>query len=129
MKALSIQEPWASLIKEKVKFIETRSFKTNYRGELYIHASKRKITNSEFDLYNEQISLLKYKDFDYGCIIAKVNLIDCVYMDGDFVKEIKKNHNEFICGSYKVGRYAWILSDIEVVEPLFKKGNLGIWNF
>lgn len=43
MKVLSIMEPWGSLIKEKVKYIETRSWKTNYRGELYIHTSLKKI--------------------------------------------------------------------------------------
>ena len=37
MKVLTIKEPFASLIKDKKKFIETRSWKTKYRGELYIH--------------------------------------------------------------------------------------------
>lgn len=40
MKVLTIKEPFASLIKDKKKFIETRSWKTKYRGELYIHAGK-----------------------------------------------------------------------------------------
>lgn len=35
MKVLSLTEPYATLIKEKKKLIETRSWKTNYRGELY----------------------------------------------------------------------------------------------
>ena len=39
MKVISIKEPFATLIKDKFKRIETRSFKTNYRGEIYIHAS------------------------------------------------------------------------------------------
>ena len=39
MKVLSLKEPFATLIMDKDKMIETRSFKTNYRGELYIHAS------------------------------------------------------------------------------------------
>ena len=34
MKVLSLLEPWASLIKENKKKIETRSWKTSYRGEL-----------------------------------------------------------------------------------------------
>ena len=45
MKVLSVIEPWATLIKEKQKFIETRSWKTSYRGELYIHASSKKNKN------------------------------------------------------------------------------------
>ena len=43
MKVLSLIEPWATLIKEGKKVIETRSWKTYYRGELYIHASSKKI--------------------------------------------------------------------------------------
>ena len=42
MKVISIIEPWASLIKDNIKFIETRSWKTTYRGEIYIHASLKK---------------------------------------------------------------------------------------
>lgn len=44
MKVLSLTEPYATLIKEGYKKIETRSFKTNYRGKLYIHALKTSIS-------------------------------------------------------------------------------------
>lgn len=43
MKVLSLTEPYATLIKNGIKTIETRSWKTNYRGKLYIHASSTKI--------------------------------------------------------------------------------------
>ena len=43
MKVLSLTEPYATIIKEGKKTIETRSWKTNYRGKLYIHASSTKI--------------------------------------------------------------------------------------
>ena len=43
MKVISIKEPFASFIKEGHKKIETRSWKTNYRGELFIHASGKNI--------------------------------------------------------------------------------------
>ena len=38
MKALTIQQPWASVITMGVKTIETRSWSTKYRGPLAIHA-------------------------------------------------------------------------------------------
>lgn len=38
MKALTIRQPWASLIAVGAKSIETRSWPTKYRGELLIHA-------------------------------------------------------------------------------------------
>ena len=129
MKVLSIKEPFASLIKEKVKLIETRSWKTNYRGELYIHASLKKI-----DLKDERIKkLLKYipnKEMQYGKIICKCILTDCIYMDKNFIKEIKKDKQEYLCGYYEIGRYAWKLEVIKVLkEPIIAKGRLGIWNY
>ena len=38
MKALTIKEPWATLIIDGYKKYEFRSWKTNYRGKLLIHA-------------------------------------------------------------------------------------------
>ena len=69
MKVLSIKEPYASLIKEKKKLIETRSWKTSYRGELYIHASKSKISRDERNL----LSLLSTINFSFGFIAYKTN--------------------------------------------------------
>ncbi len=130
MKAISLLEPWASLIKEKVKYIETRSWQTKYRGELYIHASKKKLTKNNFTEYQNQLSLLIDTNFKYGYIIAKCKLVDCKYMDEQFISEIKKNHNEYICGEYKVGRYAWMLTNIEILKnPIIAKGQLGIWEY
>ncbi len=130
MKVLSLKEPWASLISEKIKCIETRSWKTNYRGELYIHASKRKLTKNHLKEYKEQLNLLVDTNFKYGYIIAKCKLVDCKYMDKKFINEIKRNHNEYKCGAYSIGRYAWILKDIETLkEPIPTNGQLGIWNY
>ena len=130
MKVINLLEPWASLIKEKIKYIETRSWKTNYRGELYICASKRKLTNKDFINYKEQIELLEDSNFKYGYIIGKCNLVDCKYMNEKLISEVKKNHNEYISGDYKIGRYAWILENIETLEiPIKVKGQLGLWNY
>ena len=130
MKVISLLEPWASLIKEKVKYIETRSWATKYRGELYIHASKRKLTKNNLIEYNKQLSLLKDTDFNYGYIIAKCELIDCKYMNEKLINEVKKNTKEYICGEYSIGRYAWMLKDIDVLEkPILAKGRLGIWEY
>lgn len=129
MKVISIIEPWASLIKEGIKEIETRSWKTNYRGKIYIHASLKKVSKKD-ERINNLVSLLKDKDFKYGHIIAEAELVDCIYMDEQFLKEIKKNNQEYICGEYSLGRYAWKLSNIKVLDkPIPAKGNLGIWNY
>lgn len=51
-------------------------------------------------------------------------------MDKEFLEKIKRDRLEYICGDYKLGRYAWILEDIEVLDnPIYAKGKLGIWNY
>ena len=78
MKVLSLKEPWASLIKEGIKRIETRSWYTKYRGELYIQASKRILTKKNLIEYKEQLDLLKDKSFKYGYIILRFNVVYCI---------------------------------------------------
>lgn len=131
MKALSIKEPFASLVALGIKKIETRSWKTNYRGEIYIHASLTKNVIKD-KKREEKLSLLlpaNYK-FKQGNIICKAYLKDCIYMDDRFLDEIKKNETEYLCGRYEIGRYAWVLDDIKILEKeIPAKGKLGIWNF
>lgn len=122
VKVLSIREPYASLIKLKIKTIETRSFKTNYRGELYIHASLSKSN------VGDELSKLVMPM--YGEIICKCKLVDCVLMTKEYVKYVKDNMPmEYKCGLYEEGRYAWILEDIEEINAIKAKGKLGIWSF
>lgn len=40
IKALSIKQPWAWFIVRRFKPVENRSWRTDYRGDLLIHASK-----------------------------------------------------------------------------------------
>ena len=50
-------------------------------------------------------------------------------MDQKFIKEIKQNETEYLCGYYEEGRYAWILKDIKKIKPIPAKGKLNIWNY
>ncbi len=130
MKVLSLTEPYATLIKENKKIIETRSWKTNYRGELYIHASSTKISK-EWQKNKELMELIKNMPLNYGNIICKCNLVDCVYMTKEYVTNMQdNNYQEYICGEYKEGRYAWILDNIlPLTIPIKAKGQLNIWNY
>ena len=108
MKVLSLTEPCATLIKEKKKRIETRSWKTSYRGELYIHASATSIPK-EWKNDKEFMALVENTSLNFGYIICKCNLVDCIYMTKEYVEKMRKtNHQEYICGDYKEGRYAWV---------------------
>ena len=129
MKVLSIKEPYATLIKENKKLIETRSWKTKYRGELYIHASKSKLTKKEKNNL-EIMQLIEGIPLNYGNIICKCQLVDCIYMTKDYIENMKKNHQEYICGEYKEGRYAWVLENIKPLKkPIPAQGKLNIWEY
>ena len=129
MKVLSIKEPYATLIKENKKMIETRSWKTKYRGELYIHASKSKLTKKEKNNL-EIMQLIEGIPLNYGNIICKCQLVDCIYMTKDYIENMKKDHQEYICGEYKEGRYAWILENIKPLKkPIPAQGKLNIWEY
>lgn len=132
MKALSIKEPYASLILHGYKMIETRSWKApaNMIGkEIIIHASK---SNNRIDkeyLTNKWlmtvIGCLHIVDnLNFGKAIAKARLVDCVP-----VEKIRDDIGwvEYVCGFYDDGRYAWILDDVTPIEPFETKGHLGFW--
>lgn len=128
MRVLSVKEPFATLIASGYKCIETRSWKTNYRGELFIHASGKSIDKK----YLEDSYISKIIDglkMNYGNIICKVNLVDCIYMDEKFIEKIKQNNKEYQLGVYEIGRYAWIIDNIELIYPIKAKGKLNIWKY
>ena len=109
MKVLTIQEPYATFIMQGMKKIETRSWQTKYRGLIYIHAGKSKkllkeITNPDI------LNLLKNINLNYGLIICKANLIDCVPMTSKFISKIKnQNNNEYLLGKYNNLNSAFLL--------------------
>ena len=129
MKVLSLTEPYATIIKEGKKAIETRSWKTNYRGKLYIHASSTKI-QKKYRENKDLMNLVDINNLNYGYIVCSCELIDCVKMTDEFIEKVKLNNEEYISGIYARDRYAWILKNIEVLDkPIKAKGHLGIWNF
>ena len=129
MRVLTLKEPFATLISSGIKRTETRSWKTKYRGELYIHVGIKK---AKYDYKTEEFKKIadKYKYEKLGFIICKCNLVDCIEMTEEYIDNMKKNHYiDYLCGEYEVGRFSWVLNDIEPIEPIEAKGKLGIWHF
>ena len=124
MKVLTIKEPWASLIIEGYKNYEFRSWKTNYRGKILIHAG----------LNIEKDNLVKFKDYDIniqkGKIIGEAMLTDCIKVTEDFQKELLKKDKIVYGQSDHASDYAWKLENvIKYEEPISVKGKLGLWNY
>lgn len=125
MKVLTIKQPWATLIMQGNKRFEFRSWQTNYRGELLIHAGK--------GIDKEAIKRLeKYlpKELPLGKILGKVTLVNCIKMSPKF-KEVllKENKNIYTQSSFKEN-YGWQLENVEVFDkPIETKGHLSLWEY
>lgn len=84
MKALCIRQPWAWLIVNGHKDIENRSWNTNVRGRVLIHAAKG-MTREEYEIARDcalwisiDIPLPTFNDLKRGGIIGSVEIVDCV---------------------------------------------------
>ena len=125
-KALTVREPWASLIAYGPKRIETRSWRTAYRGPLYIHAGAARMPRNDPRI-RELLALLPGRAPAYGLILCQCVLADCLPMDEGFLAAMD-DPVERLCGEYAPGRFAWILRDVRpLAEPFPAKGRLGLW--
>ncbi|MDD2409299.1 MAG: ASCH domain-containing protein [Bacilli bacterium] len=123
MKAISIKQPWASLIINGYKEYEFRTWKTKYRGKILIHASQT--------IDKDIISKFKHLNIKYptGCIIGEVNIIDCLKVDSKLDNKLKKENNLIYEENY-IDYYAFKLNNIiKYNKPIKAKGQLGIWNY
>ena len=126
MRVITVQEPWASLIGAKIKTIETRSWPCYEYGDLYIHAAKSKINREE--QRRLKLQELVPTPLHYGEIFIKTTLSECVLITDGYAQQIKESDPLcFYCGDFTPGRYAWVLSDIEMIDPIKARGKLGIW--
>uniref|UniRef100_UPI0039C61A4B DNA N-6-adenine-methyltransferase n=1 Tax=Calothrix sp. CCY 0018 TaxID=3103864 RepID=UPI0039C61A4B len=131
LKAISLWQPYCSLITWGLKKYETRSWKTSYRGKLLI-CSTAKVTKKQYQQYlkiGNSIELPVWNEINFPCgkAIAICDLVDCIPMTSSFVAQQAKT--EILCGDWEVGRYAWKLENIQPIkEPFAVKGKQGLFN-
>lgn len=121
MKVLTVKQPWATLIAEGYKQYEFRSWRTTYRGDIYIHAGK--------GIDKNYIEKLKELNLNYPTsqILAKVTITDCIELN-EKIGNIIYEENPLIYGRHHDG-YAWKLETIEKMNMDKKiNGKLGLWN-
>jgi hypothetical protein len=114
VKALSIRQPWASLIVDEYKPVENRRWSTKHRGPVLIHAGKSldlegyKFVKGEWP----HIWMPVPKDLNRGGIIGRANLVDCV-----------TEHES----SWFFGPYGFVLEDAEPLPFHPCPGRLGFF--
>lgn len=151
MKAITLHQPWATLVAIGAKRIETRSWNTNYRGPLAIHAGRNtkyirgfhKLTN--FKIFSDALKGAEYFWGDdivpLGAVVATCNLVHVQLIDDAISfpacksyahrgKEWSLDDREHCFGNYEVGRYIWLLDDIRILsDPISAKGSQGFWEW
>lgn len=136
--ALTLTQPFATLIAIGSKTIETRGWPTKYRGWLAIHAAKG-ATRSDIDLCLTEpfwgalkTVITLPRELPRGAVVALAWLADCRRIDMGTRADILANGkpNELSFGDYTSGRYAWTLERIHRLErPIPAKGALAIWTW
>ena len=125
MKVLTIKQPWATLIIQRDKRFEFRSWQTKYRGELLIHAGK--------GIDKEAINRLKKyipEVLPQGKILGKVTLVDCIKMSPEFKEMLLNENSDIYTKSSFKENYGWQLENVEVFdEPIEVKGHLSLWDY
>ena len=146
MKAITLTQPWATLVAIGAKQIETRGWATAYRGPLAIHAGKGLGPVGGLRELEELCNRVPFRsvlrqhlkrgpnggnwlqpDLPLGKIVATVELYD-IRPTAEFIGEISVQERAF--GDYSAGRYAWLLRNVQMLPaPIECRGALGLWEW
>lgn len=132
MKALTLWQPWASLVAHGLKTYETRSWATNYRGPLAIHAGLRREMPDDMDWSVLPAALkldIERGTLPRGAVVALARLVGCYEcgprIGGAFVPPSAEEDY----GDFSPGRYAWALEDVRpLTTPVALRGARKLWD-
>ena len=132
MKAITLTQPWATLVAIGVKQIETRSWRTFYRGPLAIHAAKSLPAWQSWRMGTpirdvlEAHGIHSFVELPLGVIVATCTLVRITRIYPDNVPAAP----ELYFGDYTAGQWAWHLSDVKALDtPIPARGALGLWEY
>jgi len=145
MKAITVWQPWATLIALRLKGFETRGRRTYHHGPLAIHAGL-KVDREACEREPIKSVLAEHgytaDNLPTGAVVATTELRECFLVKRDYLggvvileSDSRKTHfsttdNEFQFGDFTPGRYAWEMADVKMLpKPLLAKGQQGIWNW
>ena len=131
MKAISLWQPWATLMAAGLKKNETRSWSTSYRGPLLIHAAKRKPKKHEIVHFLAAVDICKLDksilyELPFGAVLCCVELVSCQKIT--MVNHPDSKSFEFYAGDYRHGRFMWITQNLQTFNPIPFKGSQGFFN-
>ncbi|MCZ2726271.1 ASCH domain-containing protein [Bacteroides caccae] len=147
MKAITIKQPWASLIVHGIKDVENRTWRCpdKYIGQrVLIHASKKSANYWDYPVAERVDKFLReitksgtdWSRYPFGAIIGSVEIVDCVVNHSSIWAEKTENYtvgmnpklHENITGKKVI--YNWVLANPVLFEkPIPAKGRLSFWEY
>ena len=130
MYALTLWEPWATLLAKGIKEIETRSWHPHRNMKLpqtiLIHAASRPVKPLELRLLYEELELNPpdIKSFSLSAIIGAVCFDNYFLMTQEIIEQVEETSDtEIACGLWAPGRWGWNCSNpILFDQPIPCKG-------
>lgn len=132
MKALTLWQPWATLVAIGAKRVETRSWATSYRGPLAIHAAAstkglEACSHEPFRGTLESFGFVSPFTLPHMAIVATCELVDILPTED--IRDVLESR-ELAFGNYGNGRFAWLLENVYLLNPVVRtKGAQGLWNW
>ena len=115
MKAITIHQPWATLLVTGEKLYETRSWHTAHRGQLLVHAAKKFTEDMRLmigmDPFYQSLSrhgITKPDQLPKGKIVGMVTLEACIPTEELELDIARTNEQKY--GDFRPGRWAWKVS-------------------
>jgi activating signal cointegrator 1 len=135
MKAITLWQPWATLIVIGMKSLETRSWATKYRGRLAIHASSRAAERVGGEAGMVIDAMLKgaglwYDALPLGAVVGECDLVECRVITESPEWAPSRLAHEWYVGNFEPRRFAWMLTAIEPYRrPIAARGAQGLWDW
>lgn len=144
MRAISLWQPWATLVAIGAKTIETRPRRLSYRGPLAIAATAstpRAPFLAALEVPSIRLALAEHGldplNLPSGAIVATCELVDVEPADEcrdaileDYLSRDLPPPRVLAMGDFSKGRFAYLLRNIVRVEPpITAKGKQGLWEF
>jgi len=140
MKALSIKQPWATLIAHGIKDIDNRTWYTKHRGMIYIHASSKSaiymFSDAQTEILHNTPTIFRdnHDDHVFSAIIGEVEIIDCVQGHNSVWAEQRTYAMRKVKGvmiEVNVPVWNWVLANPVLYDKPIEnvKGALSLWEY